>query len=352
MPVLAAAVVVAALGPLEPQTLPEPSWAGATQSASGKSSLLTQLLKSRFSGVPTPLGTLTPQTAAMPDEPPAAVPASEAAPSPDSSAPSAEQTEALMPTEVPQGSPSAPLEVQSAQPAGLLLSQAADIPQTLVASLPPQAGPATPPPATDAAQEAKPAPIKPQVPAEKPPRVAEYHWFETEPKDGATVIGYGHPRRPRGEFLVGFTCKPGSGKATFIMYEAGLSRTQFTKGQKVSVTLEVGVSRAIADGIVEMNEAANFPMASATISADDALFKAMDDDVKVLRIDIDGWSAAVQLILIKDVMPAFTKTCGKKKKPEATAKAPAAAVPAKAEAPAAAAAAKAEVPAKPVPQPQ
>ena len=64
--------------------------------------------------------------------------------------------------------------------------------------------------------------------------------------------------------------------------------------------------------MIESNEGISFPRASATISADDALFKVMDDDVKVLRVDIDGWSAAAPLFLIKDVMPAFSKACAKK----------------------------------------
>jgi hypothetical protein len=150
-------------------------------------------------------------------------------------------------------------------------------------------------------------------PGEKPPRVAEYHWFAAEPRDEVVAVGYGHPKRQRGgQFLLGFNCKAGSGKVTFVMFEAGSSRSQFTDGQKVAVALEIGSTKAPLEGVISSNGGTSLPRASATLSVDDALFKVMDDDVKVLRIDIDGWSAAAPLFLINDVMPAFSKACGKK----------------------------------------
>jgi phage terminase large subunit-like protein len=234
----------------------------------------------------------------------------------------------MPPAEVPQGAPAAPSDARSADPPGAN----AEVPQAPAASLqlqaPPTdlAGPAqgradltTPPPAAGVPPQPNAVPAKPTPPSvEKPPRVAEYHWFEAEPRDGVAAIGYGHPKRQRGsEFLIGFNCKAGSGKVTFVMFEAGSSRSQFTKGQKVAVTLEIGSAKAPLDGKIESNEGISFPRASATISANDALFKAMDDDVKVLRVDIDGWSAAAPLFLVKDVMPAFSKACAKNKaKPE------------------------------------
>jgi hypothetical protein len=333
LPVLAAAVVMVALGPAEPPTSRTQGAVAALspgdmpQTASGKSSLLSPEPKPQLHAASTPLGTFTSPIVAMaPDNQAAAIPAPGAAPQLlEPLLRSGEQSPDMPPSEV--------LETQPAQPGGALLSEAAGIPKgsstwrqlvsvptDLAASsqLQDQVDPAAAPPDPGSAAG------KPKLaPGEKPPRVAEYHWFEGEARDGVTVIGYGHPKRQRGgEFLVGFNCKPGSGKMTFVMFEAGSTRSQFTKGQKVPVTLEVGSTKALLDGQIDENEGVSFPRASASIAADDPLFKVMDDDAKVLRIDVDGWSAAVQLILINDVMPAFSKTCVKKKKPEASAKAP------------------------------
>jgi phage terminase large subunit-like protein len=342
MPVLAAAVAMSVVGPAEPPTNQTPQAPVATlsppdmlQSVLGWTWLVPPGQKPQAHGVPTPLGTLAPQSAVVPPaQPPAAVPAPEATPSQqrvEASPQNAAPARGMPPAEVPQGAPAAPLDARSAEPSKALLSQAAEIPQGPAPSrqlqgpstdpakpAQEQADLATPPPAAGTLQQPKAAPSKPTLPpGEQPPRVAEYHWFESEPKDGVAAIGYGHPKRQRGEFLIGFNCKAGSGKVTFVMFEAGSSRSQFAKGQKVAVTLEIGSTKASLTGVIESNEGISFPRASATISADDALFKVMDDDVKVLRVDIDGWSAAAPLFLIKDVMPTFSKACAKKKtKPE------------------------------------
>lgn len=318
--VLAAAAVMVALGPADPPRSQTPRGAAATlsgmpHSASGKSSLLSTMPTPQSQGARTPLGTLTPQTAAILPTQPA-----------EQSSHAGQVSDTPL-TEV--------LETHAAQPGGALLSHAAEVPKGSAAwgqlqSIPtdlamPSQGPADAAASVAGAQqESQAVPGKAKLaPGEKPPRVAEYHWFEGEPKDGVAMIGFGHPKRQRGgEFLVGFTCKVGSGKVTFVMFEAGSSRSQFTKGQKVPLMLEIGGAKAVLEGVIDANEGTSYPRASATIAADDPLFKVMDDDIKVLRIDIDGWSAAVQLILINDVMPAFSKACAKKKKPEASAKAP------------------------------
>jgi hypothetical protein len=168
-----------------------------------------------------------------------------------------------------------------------------------------QQAPAAPP--SQAAQPA--APAKPGgPPVEKPPRVADYYWFEGETRDGFALIGFGHPKRqPGGEYVMGFGCKVGSGDVTFVIYETG---REFSPGQRVIISLEIDKIKSPIDGLIELNEWTSFPMATGTVAADDAL--QVLDDTKVLRVEVDGWSAAAPLILISEVAPDFLKACSKK----------------------------------------
>jgi hypothetical protein len=297
LPVLAAVVALSVVGPAEPPPRLKPQ---------------------AHSGVPEMQARHDP--AELLAQSPADVPALEAA-LPEQT-PEASPQHAAPLTEAQHGDPSA-TPGPSTEPPGAPLSQAAEVSQGPAASLQLRGPQLDLPMAAQGKSDRSPSAVPGRAtlqPGEKPPRVSEYHWFAAEPSDGAVAIGYGHPKRQRGgEFLIGFNCKPGSGKVTFVMFEAGSSRSQFTKGQNVAVTLEIGSVRAPLQGLISSDEGTSFPRASATLSIDHPLFKVMDDDVKVLRIDIDGWSAAAPLFLINDVMPVFSKACADEKTtPEAS----------------------------------